>query len=45
MSLDALQRMLTHRSPMSTGIYAHLDVEGLRAELERAGMLGGGRPI
>jgi integrase len=45
MSLDALQRMLTHRSPMSTGIYAHLDVEDLRMELERAGMLGGGRPI
>jgi integrase len=45
MSLDALQRMLTHRSPMSTGIYAHLDVEDLRMELERAGILGGGRPI
>jgi integrase/recombinase XerD len=45
MSLDALQRMLTHRSPMSTGIYTHLDVEDLRAELERAGMLGAGRPL
>jgi integrase len=43
MSLDALQRMLTHRSQASTGIYAHLDVEDLRAELERAGMLGVGR--
>jgi len=43
MPLDALQRMLTHRSPMSTGIYAHLDVEDLRTELERAGMLGIGR--
>ena len=43
MPLDALQRMLTHRSPMSTGIYAHLDVEDLRRELEHAGMLGVGR--
>ena len=43
MSLDALQRMLTHRSPSSTAIYAHAEVEDLRAELERAGMLGIGR--
>jgi integrase/recombinase XerD len=38
--LDALQRMLTHRSQTSTAIYTHLDVEDLRGELERAGMLG-----
>jgi integrase/recombinase XerD len=44
MPLDALQRMLTHRSQASTSIYAHLDVEDLRRELERAGRLGGGRP-
>jgi integrase/recombinase XerD len=43
MSLDALQRMLTHRSQSSTAIYAHTDVEDLRDELERAGMLGIGR--
>jgi len=44
MSLDALQRMLTHRSQSSTAIYAHADVEDLRDELQRAGMLGiGGR--
>ena len=40
MSLDGLQRMLTHRSQSSTAIYAHTDVEDLREELERAGMLG-----
>jgi integrase/recombinase XerD len=43
MPLDALQRMLTHSSQSSTSIYAHLDVEDLRRELERPGMLGGGR--
>jgi integrase/recombinase XerD len=43
MPLDALQRMLTHRSQSSTSIYAHLDVEDLRRELEQAGMLGAGR--
>jgi integrase/recombinase XerD len=43
MSLDALQRMLTHRSPVSTAIYAHVEVEDLRDELQRAGMLGIGR--
>jgi hypothetical protein len=36
--------MLTHRSQSSTSIYAHLDVEDLRRELEQAGMLGVGRP-
>jgi hypothetical protein len=45
MSLDALQRMLTHRSQASTGVYTHLDVEDLRGELQRAGMLGVGRPV
>jgi len=44
MPLDALQRMLTHRSQTSTQVYAHLDVEDLRRELEQAGMLGVGRP-
>jgi integrase/recombinase XerD len=43
MPLDALRRMLTHRSQASTSIYAHLDVEDLRRELERAGMLDSGR--
>jgi hypothetical protein len=36
--------MLTHRSQTSTTIYAHRDVEDLRGELERTGMLGIGRP-
>ena len=43
MPLDALQRMLTHRSQTSTQVYAHLEVEDLRRELERAGMLGAER--
>ncbi len=43
MPLDVLQRMLTHRSQTSTSISAHLDVEDLHRELERAGMLGSGR--
>ena len=43
MPLELLQRMLTHRSQTSTSISAHLDVEDLRRELERAGMLGSGR--
>jgi integrase len=44
MPLDALQRMLTHRSQTSTQVYAHLEVEDLRRELEQAGMLGAGQP-
>lgn len=44
MPLDALQRMLTHRSQSSTSVYAHLEVDDLRRELEQAGMLGVGRP-
>lgn len=43
MPLDALQRMLTHRSHASTQVYARLEVEDLRRELERAGMLGAER--
>jgi integrase len=43
MPLEALQRMLTHRSQSSTQVYAHVDVEDLRRELVQAGMLGAGR--
>lgn len=45
MPLDAVQRMLTHRSQSSTQVYAHVDVEDLRRQLERSGLLGAGRSM
>jgi integrase len=39
--LDVISQLITHRSVQTTQqLYTHLDVEDLRAELERAGVLG-----
>jgi site-specific recombinase XerD len=39
--LDVLSQLITHRSVQTTQqIYTHLDVEDLREELRRAGVLG-----
>ncbi len=38
-SLDALSRLLTHRSPTSVEFYLHATVDDLRAELNAAGWL------
>lgn len=40
MPMDVLQRLLTHKSPMSTTRYAHVDVDDIRAGLDQAGLLG-----
>jgi integrase/recombinase XerD len=39
--LDVISQLIAHRSVQTTDrLYTHLDVEDLRAELERAGVLG-----
>ena len=44
--VDVVARLLTHRSSTTTSqTYIHLDVEDLRAELDRCGAWADGRPV
>jgi integrase len=44
-AIEVVAKILTHRSPTVTAqTYLHLDVEDLRAELNRAGVSGWNRP-
>jgi len=43
MPMDVLQRLMTHKSQISTTRYAHVDVDDIRAGLGKAGLLGVGR--